>query len=643
MADTIKKYLGQEAFGQLVTEIKNADAAVLQSAKDYCDSKDKLFETAGAGAQALADAKTYADEKIADAVAPLATTEALNAVDGKVTAEVTRATTEEARIVGLVEAVDDKADANAEAIATINDATNGILAQAKADSKAKADAVQESVDELAELVGELPEGTTAATVVEYINKKTEGIATDAALGELNSQVSGLQTAVQGIQSDYLKAADKTELSEDITEVQEAVDTLSSTHATDKAALEGAIALKADQTALNEVSAVANAAVKQADYDVKVKALEDEDARIAGLISAEVERAAGVEAGLAERLVEVETFFKTAEGETIDQAMDTLVEIQKYITDDGAAADEMIKDIAANKKAIEDHVATNHDFAGADAALKAELEGKINGKVAQGDFDAVEGRVDTLEGEMDAVEGKVSTLEGHMTTVQGAVATKVEQEAYNTKVQALEEADADQVERIEALEAKFGDGEGNVESQIEAAKNAAIEAAAADATTKANTAEANAKAEAARLDGLMNARVEALEAIDHEHANKALLDTYTQTEANLADAVAKKHAHANADALNGITADKVSAWDASEQNAKTYADGLNTAMTTKVDDLTGVVNTKAAASDLEDAVDRIDANEDAIALNKAAHEANAAAIAAFQPYTASEVTAMFLNN
>ena len=30
--------------------------------------------------------------------------------------------------------------------------------------------------------------------------------------------------------------------------------------------------------------------------------------------------------------------------------------------------------------------------------------------------------------------------------------------------------------------------------------------------------------------------------EHEHANKALLDTYTQTEENLADAVAKKHSH-----------------------------------------------------------------------------------------------------
>ena len=67
------------------------------------------------------------------------------------------------------------------------------------------------------------------------------------------------------------------------------------------------------------------------------------------------------------------------------------------------------------------------------------------------------------------------------------------------------------------------------------------------------------------------RLEALEAVDHEHANKDLLDTYTQTEANLADAVAKKHAHENADVLNGITAAKVSAWDAAEQNAKNHAD------------------------------------------------------------------------
>lgn len=77
---------------------------------------------------------------------------------------------------------------------------------------------------------------------------------------------------------------------------------------------------------------------------------------------------------------------------------------------------------------------------------------------------------------------------------------------------------------------------------------------------------------------------------HEHANKDLLDTYTQTEENLADAVAKKHEHtfadadvedviakkhehANATVLDAISAEKVAAWDAAEQNAKDYADGL----------------------------------------------------------------------
>ena len=74
----------------------------------------------------------------------------------------------------------------------------------------------------------------------------------------------------------------------------------------------------------------------------------------------------------------------------------------------------------------------------------------------------------------------------------------------------------------------------------------------------------------------DSRLEALEAISgesHTHSNKALLDTYTQTEADLADAVDKKHEHTNKDVLDGISSAKVTAWDAAEQNAKDYADGL----------------------------------------------------------------------
>ena len=63
-----------------------------------------------------------------------------------------------------------------------------------------------------------------------------------------------------------------------------------------------------------------------------------------------------------------------------------------------------------------------------------------------------------------------------------------------------------------------------------------------------------------LDSALKEKVNAASEGNHSHANKALLDTYTQTEANLADAVKKKHSHANQTVLNGITSDKVTAWD-----------------------------------------------------------------------------------
>lgn len=47
-------------------------------------------------------------------------------------------------------------------------------------------------------------------------------------------------------------------------------------------------------------------------------------------------------------------------------------------------------------------------------------------------------------------------------------------------------------------------------------------------------------------------VDANTIVRHSHINKALLDTYTQTELNLADAVVKKHAHANQAVLDGTT-------------------------------------------------------------------------------------------
>lgn len=68
-----------------------------------------------------------------------------------------------------------------------------------------------------------------------------------------------------------------------------------------------------------------------------------------------------------------------------------------------------------------------------------------------------------------------------------------------------------------------------------------------------------------------AKVNAASAAQHTHTNKALLDTYTQTEADLADAVAKKHSHANADELAKIVDGDKAKWDAVAADHLTSAD------------------------------------------------------------------------
>lgn len=83
------------------------------------------------------------------------------------------------------------------------------------------------------------------------------------------------------------------------------------------------------------------------------------------------------------------------------------------------------------------------------------------------------------------------------------------------------------------------------SKVDEKDNVVLASARTYAEEKAAAAQTAAETYADGLNTAMNTRVEALEAIDHEHENKEVLD--------------------------GITAEKVSAWDAAEQNAKTYAD------------------------------------------------------------------------
>ena len=74
-----------------------------------------------------------------------------------------------------------------------------------------------------------------------------------------------------------------------------------------------------------------------------------------------------------------------------------------------------------------------------------------------------------------------------------------------------------------------------------------------------------------LSSALKEKVNAAAEGNHSHSNKALLDTYTQTEADLADAVAKKHSHANADELAKIVDGDKAKWDAVAADHLTSAD------------------------------------------------------------------------
>lgn len=63
-----------------------------------------------------------------------------------------------------------------------------------------------------------------------------------------------------------------------------------------------------------------------------------------------------------------------------------------------------------------------------------------------------------------------------------------------------------------------------------------------------------------LEASLKEKVNAASEGNHSHLNKALLDTYDQTNDDIKDAVAKKHSHENASVLDGISAEDVTAWD-----------------------------------------------------------------------------------
>lgn len=354
------------------------------------DTRLQTVETAigtdGSVTKAIATAQSQADKGVADAAAALAEAQKKTTM-----ADV------EAKNYATKSEAQGYADAKDEAIAAAKKAGDDAAAAAKtADDKAvaaqsAADKAQDEVDALEILVGALPEGTTATSIVDYVNKKTEGIATDTALGELNSQVSGLQTAVQGIQADYLKTVDKTELSD-------------------------AIALKADQTAVDAIDEkigdvtegktvveMIEAAKTAATYDdTKVKEDIAANAEAIALLNDDAETEGSVDYKIAQAVAAIM--------QNPDETMNSINELVTWINGHAEDALELSNQVAANKDdiaALEGLVGTTGVAAQIEAAIAAAL--KVDGvdKYAlASDLTAAIGRIAAMEGKVanwDAAE------------------------------------------------------------------------------------------------------------------------------------------------------------------------------------------------------------------------------------------------
>lgn len=118
------------------------------------------------------------------------------------------------------------------------------------------------------------------------------------------------------------------------------------------------------------------------------------------------------------------------------------------------------------------------------------------------------------------------------------------------------------------------------------------------------------------------------AVSADHKVTATLSagsvTLAQLHADVQAEIAKAHEHSNKTELDKVADGDVAKWNAAEQNAKDYADGLNTAMDTRMQAVEGAKHTH----DNKAVLDGITA-EMVAAWNEADVE-----------YTEAEVTAMW---
>ena len=426
-----------------------------------------------------------------------------------------------------------------------------------------------AISNLSTLVGTIPEGAGADTVIAYINKKTDGIATSGSLEFLASRVTTAEGEIDDLQA---AIADGGSVPNAIADAK-------------KAGTDAQAAADAAQATANSKTTIAEVEAKN--YATKTEAQDYADAKDSAIAAA---KKAGDDAQADVDALEIKVG-TVPKNKTVVQM---IADAQAAATYDDTALKGRVSDIekdylkAADKNELQGNIDTVSDkvttligsVEGDDGKSARTIASEEVAKIVAGadaSYDTLKEVSDWISSHKDdasAMNSAIIALEGIVDGIggDGEKATVV---AYVTDaIAALNIGDYAKAADLTALASRVTTAEGKIttlEGQVatingDATTAGSIAKAAADAL-------ASAKAYTDEKDTAMDTRVDALEAASHTHRNKALLDTYTQTEENLADAVAKKHEHTNKTVLDGITAEKVSAWNSAESNAKSYTDEL----------------------------------------------------------------------
>ena len=347
------------------------------------------------------------------------------------------------------------------AAATVQGKLDEEVARAKAAEEANAAAAkkaQDEVDALELVVAEKAAQSDLDTLEEYVGTIPEGATSTNVVAYVQEKTSGIAT------SENLQ-----ELTNRVAQAETDIDNIEKDYLkdADKTELEGKITTA--QTAADNAQAHSEG--------------------VAGDLAEAVEALEGADAAQVERIAALEGTIVGLSGAMHFEG------VKDELPADGTGYEQGDVIIVGNKE----YVLNGNAFVEfGDATVNAEAITELTNRVT-----TAEGEIDTLQGEMDAVEI--------------AVSTKAEQTALDEAVEALEGADSAQIERIAALENKFGGAEGSVEDMIADAKQEAIDAAASAADTKDEAVLAAAKKYADEEDAKIETRVDALEDASATHA------------------------------------------------------------------------------------------------------------------------------